>query len=106
MSVHDEIAAARKLQEDSLLSQTANSYHGRAVLWAIMEEARVDEMSFVAGAPDVTAFQEGKRNVAKWLRDWLLTVAPDVDIIMRREARAREEEYVLRTDHEGIENDG
>ena len=35
----------------------------------------------------------GQQEIAQWLRNWVLTVAPECDIIMRREAEERTRRY-------------
>jgi len=40
---------------------------GARVLWRILGQAGIFDMSFVPGLPESTAFNEGRRSVGNWL---------------------------------------
>lgn len=63
---------------------------GRAWIYAKLEECHIWGSSFTPGAPDLTAFREGERNIGLRLLADVMAEAPAQYVTMVREAKAEE----------------
>lgn len=58
---------------------------GRRLLWRVLSEARMFQLSFTPGLSDVTAFNEGSRNVGNWLFGEINEAKSEAFLQMQRE---------------------
>ena len=96
----EEVTRAQEAAEDlrsreqtDLVRQVLSTYPGRAFVWMMMEEAGEDRSSFAGEAPLTMAWNEGRRGIGVWGKNWVFTAAPEMYIVMRREAVDREQRY-------------
>lgn len=83
----------RSREQENLVRQVLSTHPGRAFVWMLMEEAGVDRGTFAGEMPMTMARSEGRREVGTWGKNWVFTVAPEMYIVMRREAVEREQRY-------------
>lgn len=88
-----EAAQLRDLQHVEMVKSFLGTYEGRAFVWMLMQASGMDESTFVGEAPMTMAYNEGRREMGRWGKDWVFTSAPETYSIMRREAIQREQEY-------------
>lgn len=86
----------RQCQEQrEIIRALLRTYEGRAFAQMLMDEAGgMFPEALVAGQPDLTGYRLGRNSLGRWAAEWVLTVAPEVFIIMRKEARDRQQRYV------------
>jgi hypothetical protein len=83
-----ESESDRRDRQDAELRGVLNSYPGRSVIWRVLEQCGIYELSF-SGDSHRTAFREGNRNVGLFLLTEVMRVAPDAYGLMQRESVAR-----------------
>lgn len=76
----------RRKQQIVDLGAVMDSPEGRRFVWRMLSEAGVFRPSFIAGAADVTAFNEGSRNFGLILLAEIMAELPESFLIMQREA--------------------
>ena len=84
----EQAAAEAKRQRqafDGSLREILKSVAGRRVLWGLLERAGVYRASFMAGLPDQTAFNEGRRSEGNRLLADILRLEPELYLTMQRE---------------------
>jgi hypothetical protein len=91
----DERDKRRRDRELNDIRKSGSSVEVRRLLWRVIEKARTHHISFVAGMADVTAFNEGARNVGNWLWSEILEADPGIYVQMQREhkSEAKREEF-------------
>ena len=77
-----------KENELSDLLWVLGDIRGRRFVWGLL--APTNELSFVSGMPDVTAFNEGCRNKANQLLSKVMDAKPEAYIQMMTESKLRE----------------
>ncbi len=91
-TAQDQVAADRK--DDAQLSEGMEvadfkwmmaGPRGRRIVWRLLEKARVFSPTFVPGAPDVSAFNEGQRNIGCYLMDLIHRECTDQYVQMLKE---------------------
>lgn len=90
----------RQQEIDDILT-VLSTRQGRRYLWRIMGEAGVFRMSFIAGAADATAFNEGKRNLGASILTEIMDHAPKLFLTMQQEAIQDDEERKARESGDG-----
>ncbi|WP_347989485.1 hypothetical protein [Methylomonas sp. AM2-LC] len=75
-----ELARLQRLEQLNDLRTVLNTVQGRRVLSRIMYICHKDEQSFVPGAADLTAFNEGSRRVGVEISNWIRNDFPDLYI--------------------------
>ena len=75
---------------EEYLRQTLSTYHGRAVLWTLLERTTPFRTSFRGEATHEMAAAEGKRSVGMELFDDILRIQANAYIMMQSEAEDRE----------------
>lgn len=78
-------AKERKQREDNDIKHVMSSEHGRRVVWDLLVRGKVFASTFTADA-QVTAFNEGQRNLALSLFSKVMAVCPDLYLTMAAEA--------------------
>lgn len=81
----ERLAHARALDDLACVLQTKE---GRRFVWRQLEEAGVFRISFAPGAPDTTAFNEGRRNLGLALMAAIHELDPAFYLTMAQEAAA------------------
>lgn len=101
----DERDKRKRDRELNDIRKSGASVEVRRLLWRILEKARTHHISFTAGMPDLTAFNEGARNVGNWLWMEILEADPGLYAQMQREHKSEakreefeEEEKIKKTD--------
>lgn len=79
----------RKEREDDDLEQVMNTECGRRFIWKILCASGVFHSSF-SSDPYSTAFNEGARNKGLELFNNLLSVCPDLYLVMAKEDKEQE----------------
>ncbi|MDD9340221.1 MAG: hypothetical protein PV362_11360 [Providencia heimbachae] len=79
----------RKEREDDDLEQVMNTESGRRFIWKILSASGVFHSSF-SSDPYSTAFNEGARNKGLELFNNLLSVCPDLYLVMAKEDKEQE----------------
>ncbi|WP_220668083.1 Bbp19 family protein [Raoultella ornithinolytica] len=90
---YDDQLAAESVRKKGILMQrdiddirfVMDSAQGRRVIWAVLEQGKVFSACF-AGDPQVTAFNEGQRNLALALFQRVMAHCPDQYLKMAAEA--------------------
>lgn len=90
--LHDRRAQRRYRRHLDDIREIVSSPKGRRVLYRLLDESRITAASFVAGQPDVTNFNEGKRDIGIWLLTDLMKASPDAYAQMVREKSSEEKE--------------
>lgn len=83
----------RRTAEVRDLKKLLDTYEGRHWIWKLIDLSGTHGCSFVAGYPDVTAFNEGARKFGTILLNEVLTSDPNAYMIMRMEAEKRNIEF-------------
>lgn len=85
----DEERARKNRRDNELidLQQVMGTKSGRALIWRTLERGRAFQTPFVAGMPDLTAFNCGEQNVARWLLAEIMEAAPEGFALMQEEQR-------------------
>lgn len=65
-----------------------NMSEGRRVIWDLLENAGVWRNSFVAGDPNVTAFNEGKRDIGLMILQKIQNIKPQALLQMSNEHKS------------------
>lgn len=86
-------AKLRERQSKEDLISILSSKQGRRFVWGVLKFCRVNELSFVAGRGDMTAFNEGMRNVGQKITADIFTADPQIYVTMQIEAKESEEEF-------------
>lgn len=68
------------------IKETVKNPGGRRLLWSIIEKSGFLALSFVSGASDVSAHNEGYRALGKRVYDDLMVAAPEAIFQMQRES--------------------
>ena len=63
----------------------------RRELFLIIDKAGIHASSFVAGKPDLSAFNEGARALGLFAYERVMAVAPDLFALAQKEANQKEE---------------
>ncbi|WP_272670543.1 Bbp19 family protein [Providencia sp. PROV147] len=79
----------RKEREDDDLKQVMSTEYGRRFVWKILSASGVFHSSF-SSDPYSTYFKEGARNRGLELFNSVLSVCPDLYLIMAEEAKEQE----------------
>ena len=88
--------AGRKVRHDKKsvvtdLLEVLATDSGRRFIWRYLGVCGVLECSFVAGQPDVTAFNEGKKDIGLQMMAEVVSADPDAYLKMQQEARIHEQ---------------
>ena len=78
----------RDINERNDLLWVLNDARGRRFVWGLL--APTNELSFVSGMPDLTAFKEGCRNKANQLLAKVMDAKPEAYILMLNESKLGE----------------
>lgn len=62
---------------------------GRAFVWRLLERGGLHRLSFAGSDTHMTAFNEGRRDMANWILSECLTARPQCYTVMRNEAEDR-----------------
>lgn len=79
----------RKEREDDDLKQVMNTESGRRFIWKTLSASGVFHSSF-SSDPYSTAFNEGARNKGLELFNNVMSVCPDLYLVMAEEAKEQE----------------
>lgn len=71
------------------------SAYGQRFMWRLLSRCGVLHQSFVAGSPDATAFNEGRRSIGNALLAEVLEIRPEAYVEMTK--KAKEDEDVRQT---------
>lgn len=91
MDRKETINFLRREQEIGDLKKVMETPEGRRFIWRILGEAGVFRLSFVAGSPDATFFNEGARNNGLTLLNEIMTEVSGSFLLMQKEAIEHEE---------------
>lgn len=86
-------------REVAELAKMLDTSWGRAVIWRILERGGFHKLSFAGADTHLTAFNEGRRDIANWVLSECLTARPQCYNVMRNEADERDQS--LRGDVDG-----
>lgn len=86
MDRKETIAFLRREQQIIDLKAVMATASGRRFIWRQLKVAGIHDSSFVGGAPDITAFKEGARNLGLMLLAEIMTEVPESYLIMQKEA--------------------
>lgn len=79
----------RKEREDDDLKQVMSTECGRRFIWKTLSLSGVFEVSFTSD-PYITSFNEGRRNKGLELFNDVMSVCPDLYLVMAEEAKEQE----------------
>lgn len=79
----------RKEREDDDLKQVMSTECGRRFIWKTLSASGVFGVSFTSD-PYITAFNEGRRNKGLELFNDVMSVCPDLYLVMAEEAKEQE----------------
>ncbi|EJD6539146.1 TPA: hypothetical protein U2I32_000736 [Providencia rettgeri] len=82
-------AKLRKEREDDDLKQVMSTECGRRFIWKTLSLSGVFEVSFTSD-PYITSFNEGRRNKGLELFNDVMSVCPDLYLVMAEEAKEQE----------------
>lgn len=82
-------AKQRKEREDDDLKQVMSTEYGRRFIWKTLSASGVFEVSFTSD-PYITSFNEGGRNKGLELFNDVMSVCPDLYLVMAEEAKEQE----------------
>ncbi len=80
-------------RERECVRTVLSTYEGRAFFWMLLHSTgALDNSStiFSGEMPMTMSWSEGRRTVGMWGRDWVFTAAPEMYMVMKREAVERE----------------
>jgi hypothetical protein len=77
-----------KINETNDLLWVLSDPRGRRFVWGLLSPT--NEISFVTGMPDLTAFKEGCRNKANQLLSKVMDAKPEAYILMLNESKLRD----------------
>lgn len=89
-----QIAAAKKSAEKAIalrlnvIKNIMQTIPGRAWIYTLLERCHIYHTPFLAGQPDVTAFQCGEQNIGNQLLADVQAAAPELYIQMIAEAKS------------------
>lgn len=89
-----QVSKARKQAafDDALrldvIKNVMNSIPGRSWVYGLLDRCHCFSTSFIAGAPDASAFREGERNIGLQLLIDVQNAAPDLYLTMIQEAKS------------------
>ena len=95
----EQVAQAERMvnlraeQEREHVRAVLSTYEGRAFFWILLSSTGALDDSptiFPGEMPMTMAWNEGRRSVGMWGRDWVFTAAPEMYMVMKREAVERE----------------
>ncbi len=81
-----KLAALRDQERLQALQQLMSTRGGRSWLWSMLARCNVFSMSFDAGNPHVTSFNEGMRNAGNFTLAEIMRADPAVFPLMQKEA--------------------
>lgn len=81
----EAVAKERKQRDDNDIKHVMSSEQGRRVVWELLVSGKVFASTFTADA-QVSAFNEGQRNLALSLFSKVMAVCPDLYLTMADEA--------------------
>jgi hypothetical protein len=82
-------ADRRELEVRGFLKEVLASADGRAWIWSLLADAGVFKNSFIRGEPDVTAFNEGRRNFGLKVMTQVMNAEPKAFVTMIHENGGR-----------------
>lgn len=91
MTLEETKAFLQREQEIADLRAVMSTAEGRRFIWKMLGDAGVFSPTFIAGAPDVSAFNEGARNVGLRLLGDITSEAPEQYLIMQKEAMTNDQ---------------
>lgn len=103
-----DIANMRYREQIAAVRTMLRTYEGRTFMWMLIQEtgAEVGGAScFVGEAPLTLAWNDGRRTVGGWGSDWVFTAAPEMYMVMKREATEREQRYAEIVGFVGIQEE-
>lgn len=103
MTLDETKAFLQREQEKKDLRAVMSTAAGRRFIWRLLENAGVFRSSFVTGAPDATAFNEGARNNGLALLGDIMNDASEKYLIMQKEAVSNDQK---RREGSSRDNDG
>jgi hypothetical protein len=92
--VRERKSREKLAQTDALddLRAVLRTPEGRRIMWRLVNRAKVLDQTFVAGAPDLTAFNEGVRYAGRELVTNLEQAAPGTVLALAQENRKPDDE--------------
>ncbi len=85
--------AIRDQEQTGAVRSFLSTYEGRTFMWMLLQETGADCGVFAGEAPMTMSRNEGRREVGQWGREWVFTAAPEMYMVMKREAIEREQRY-------------
>ena len=86
MSAAEKEEALQEQERQRAWAKLGEDFAGRRVLWDILEGCGLLTGSFAVGAPDLTAFNEGRRDIGLRIHRH---ISPSAFALMQTEAEAR-----------------
>lgn len=83
-----QLAREREVADTAKVLDTAA---GRAFIWRLLEKGGFHTLSFSGEETHLTAFKEGRRDMANWALAECLTARPQCYNVMRAEAEERDQ---------------
>lgn len=105
-SVRVAIQNRQSMEQEELVRTMLHTAEGRAFVCMLMEEGGLHADPFVSGAPHDTSYNAGKRKLAVWAYEWVLTVAPETYSLMLAEMASRRQRYAEEIIANQEEDDG
>ncbi len=96
VALAEETVNLRSGREQECVRTVLSTYEGRAFFWMLLQSTNAldDGGTIFSGEQPMTmAWNEGRRVVGMWGRDWVFTAAPEMYMVMKREAVEREWRY-------------
>jgi len=88
-----EASGYRSNEEAEFVRRLLLTYEGRAFFSMIMKTANLDGSSFAGEMPLTMSHLEGQKEVGRWARNFIFTVAPEQYNLVKLEAIQREQQY-------------
>jgi len=88
-----EASGYRSNEEAEFVRRLLLTYEGRAFFSMAMGVSGLDSSSFRGEDTHTTAFLEGQKEVGRWARNFIFTVAPEQYNLVKLEAIQREQQY-------------
>lgn len=85
-----EVGRQRKNDED-VVQQLLSTSNGRSWMWRLLERCHIFDICADMDNPNSTYFQLGERNIGNILLSNVMRAAPDLYMIMAKEAKENED---------------
>lgn len=86
----EKAARLATVQRQEILTSLMSSIAGRAWVWDLLTQCQCFATTFIPGAPDTSAFTEGRRSVGLAILGDIMLACPDHYITAAREANVRD----------------